>query len=115
MRSGLKCIFHWKARWSILFKSSFKFCADNSSLGISEKSDVSAANNLGFETKFSGKWFVHIRKSSGPKSESGRTPASTFFHVECLPLRITFLFSLWENQWKYVVNHLLPHFALVYK
>ena len=53
----------------MLFKSSFKFCADKCLLCITEKSDVSSANNLGFETKFSGKSFMYIKKSNGPRIE----------------------------------------------
>ena len=36
---------------------------------MTEKSDVTSANNLGFETKFSGKPFMYIKKSSGPRAE----------------------------------------------
>ena len=52
-----------------LFKSSFKFCTDDCILRITEKSDVSSANNIEFETKFSGKSFIYIKKSSGPRIE----------------------------------------------
>ena len=38
------------------------------------KSDVSLANNLGFETKFSGKSFMYIKESNGPAIESWGTP-----------------------------------------
>ena len=44
-------------------------CADNCLLYMTEKSDVSSANNLGFETKFSGKSFMYIKKSNGPRIE----------------------------------------------
>ena len=66
----------------MLFKSSFKFCADECLLCITEKSDVSSANNLGFETKFSGNSFMYIKKSKGPRIEPRGTPASTFAHIE---------------------------------
>ena len=56
------------------------------------KSDVSLANNLGFETKFSGKSFMYIKKSNGPRIEPWGTPASTFVHVEYWPLRTTLCF-----------------------
>ena len=53
--AGLKLIFHGKAQLFILFKSLFKFFADKFLSNITEKRDVSSANSLGFETKFSGK------------------------------------------------------------
>ena len=53
--SGLNLIFHWRAQLSILFKLTFKFLADKFLLNITEKKDVSSANSLGFETKFSEK------------------------------------------------------------
>ena len=85
---GLELIFHWKTQWFILVKSSFKFCADNCLLRITEKKDVSSANNLGFETKFSGKSFMYIKKSNGPRIQSWGTPASSSVHVECWPLTL---------------------------
>ena len=97
MGSGLKLIFHRKSQWFILFKFSFKFSADKCLLRITEKSDLSSANNLGFETEFAGKSFMYIKKSNGPRIEPWGTPASTFVHVEYWPLRITLCFSLWEN------------------
>ena len=39
-------------------------------LRINEKTNVSWANNLGFEAKFSGKSFMYIRKSSSPRIDS---------------------------------------------
>ena len=36
---------------------------------MTEKSDVSSANNLGLETKFSGTPFMYIKKSSAPRVE----------------------------------------------
>ena len=47
-----------------MVKSSFKFYANNCLLRITEKSDVSSANNVGFETKFSGKSFMYIKKNN---------------------------------------------------
>ena len=48
--------------------------------------------NLGFEAKFSGKPFMYIKKSSGPRIERWGTTASTFVHAEYWTLRITFCF-----------------------
>ena len=45
-----------------------------------------------FETIFSGKSFIYIRKSSGPRIEPWRIPASAFVHVKYWPLRITLCF-----------------------
>ena len=90
--SGLKLIFNWKTQLCILFKSSFKFFADKSLSNITEKRDVSSANSLGFETRFSDKSFIHIKKSSGPRIEPWGTPASTLTHVEFWPFRTTLCF-----------------------
>ena len=95
--SGLKVIFHWKAQLFILFKSSFKFFADKSLSNITEKRDVSSANSLGFETRFSDKSFIYIKKSSGPRIEPWGTPASTLTHVEFWPFRTTFCFLSLRN------------------
>ena len=75
--SGLKLIFHWKAQLFILFKSSCKFSADKSLPNNTEKKDVSSANSLGFETKFSDKSFVCVKKSSDSRIEPRVSPAST--------------------------------------
>ena len=56
------------------------------------KSDASSANNLGYETKFSGKSFMYIKKSNGPRIEPWGTPTSTFVHVEYWSLRVTLCF-----------------------
>ena len=56
---------------------------DNGLLRINEKNDVSSANNSGYETTFSNKSVMYIRKSSGPRIEPGGTPASTLVHVDC--------------------------------
>ena len=42
---------------------------DNGLLRINEKNDVSSANNSGYETTFSNKSVMYIRKSSGPRIE----------------------------------------------
>ena len=56
---------------------------DNGLLRINEKNDVSSGNNSGYETKFSNKSVMYIRKSSGPRIEPWGTPASTLVHVDC--------------------------------
>ena len=48
---GLKFIFHWKAQLLIFSKSSFKLIPDWFISYTTEKSEVSPANNLGFELK----------------------------------------------------------------
>ena len=90
--SGLKLMFHWKAQLFILFKSSFKFFSDKSLSNITEKGNVSSANSLGFETKFSDKSFIYIKKSSGRRIEPWGSPASTLTHVEFWPFRTTLCF-----------------------
>ena len=73
MGSGLKLIFHWKAQLFILVKSWFHLFADECLSFITEKSDVSSASS--FEVKLSGKSFMYIKKSSGPRTELWGTPA----------------------------------------
>ena len=46
-----------------------KDLADKWLLRITERSDALSANNLGFENKFSGKSFMYIKKSNGPRIE----------------------------------------------
>ena len=42
-----------------------------------ENNDVSSANSFTVDCKFSGRSFIYIRKSNGPKIELCWTPAST--------------------------------------
>ena len=58
----LKLIFHWKAQLFILFKSWFSSFVDKCLSFITEKSDVSSVNSLGFKVKFSGTSFIYIKK-----------------------------------------------------
>ena len=85
--SRLKLIFHCKPQLFAMFKSSFKFFADLSN--ITEKRDVSSANILAFEPRFTEKSFIYIKKSSGLRIEPSRTPASILTHVEFWPFRTT--------------------------
>ena len=54
-----------------------------------ENNDVSSANSFTVDCKFSGRSFMYIRKSNGPKIESSRTPASTDDHLEHWSLSTT--------------------------
>ena len=47
-----------------------------------ENDDVSSENSFTVDCKFSGRWFMYIRKSNGPKTEPCRTPASTDDQLE---------------------------------
>ena len=95
--SGLKVIFHWKAQLFSLFKSWFNLLADKCLSFITEKSDVSFANSLGFEIKLPGKSFIYIKKSSGPRNEPWGTPASIFAHFEWWPFKTTFCLLLFRK------------------
>ena len=53
--SGLNLTFHWKAQLLIFIKSLFKSFAVEFILWITEKREVSSANNLGFKVKPSDK------------------------------------------------------------
>ena len=90
----IKTHFHWKAQLFTLFKSLFKFFTDKSFSNITQKKNVS----LGFETKFSDKPFIYIKKSSSLRIEPWGTPASTLTHVEFWPLRTTLLLNLVRKQ-----------------
>ena len=103
LESGLKLIFHWQAQLFILLKSSFKFFADKFLSNIIEKRNVSPANSLEFETRFSDKSFIYIKESSGPRIEPWGTPASTLTHVEFWPFRNTLCFLS--------LSYPLPHFV----
>ena len=50
-----------------------------------ENNDVSSANNLAVDCEFSGRSFVYLRKSNGPKIKIFRTPASTDNRLEQWP------------------------------
>ena len=51
-----------------------------------ENNDVSSANSSTVDCKFSGRSFIYIRKSNGPKIELWGTPASTDDQLEHWPL-----------------------------
>ena len=56
--SGLKFIFHWNAHSPIFFKSLFRSIFEASTFVTTEKSEVSSANNLGFDAKLSDKSLI---------------------------------------------------------
>ena len=53
------------------------------------KSEVSSANILTFDSRFSGRSFIKIRKNKGPKIDPCGTQATTSLHDEDLSLRTT--------------------------
>ena len=66
-----------------------KFFSDHSSwlgeilgLYMLENNDVSSANSFTVDCKFSGRLFMYIRKSNGPKIEPNGTPANTDDRLE---------------------------------
>lgn len=63
LKSLSKLMFHWKNLVIYQFKLSFKFFVDKSFSGITEKSEVSSANNLGFAPKLSDKSFIFILRT----------------------------------------------------
>ena len=113
--SGIKLIFHWNAQLFILPKSSFKFFADKSLSNITEKRDVSSANSLGYETKFSDKSFYILKKVAFWKLNLEEPlikhwPIMNFDH-----LKLIFAFYLLKSLPKYLVSYPLSHFVVTYK
>ena len=80
--SGLKLIFHWKTHSPIFFKSLFRSIFEASTFLTTEKSEVSSANNLGFDAKLSDKSLIEIKNNCGPRIEPWGTQASTLAHEE---------------------------------
>ena len=64
--SGLNIIFHLNAHSDILLRSSFNKFADSDKLYTVENNEVSSANNLADDSKFSGRSLMYIKKSRGP-------------------------------------------------
>ena len=56
--SGLNCIFHWYAHFSINWRSAFKISAETCSSYTIENKEVSPANNLTSETKPSARSLI---------------------------------------------------------
>lgn len=54
----MKFAFYWKAQFSILFESLFKFSAVVVKSYTPEKSEVSSSERLGLEAKLSDKSFM---------------------------------------------------------
>ena len=65
--SGLNNILNLKAHSDIFLRSSFNKSADSDKLYTVENNEVSSANNLTYDSKFSGRSLMYIKKSSGPK------------------------------------------------
>ena len=68
-RSGLKVTFHFYAQWKIYFRSLSSWLAEILGSYTVEDNDVSSANSFTVASKFSGRSFMYIRKSNGPKIE----------------------------------------------
>ena len=71
------------------FRSLSSFLAEILGSYKVENNDVSYANSFTVDCKFSGRSFMYIRKSNGPKIEPCRTPASTDDQLEHWPLSTT--------------------------
>ena len=69
--SGLKLTFRWKAHSPIFFKLLFRSIFDASAFLTTNKSDVSSANNLGFDARLSDKSLIEIKKNSGQELNPG--------------------------------------------
>ena len=64
--SGLNVIFHLKAHSDIFLRSSFNEFADSDKSYTVENNEVSSANNLVDDSKFSGRLLMYIKKSNDP-------------------------------------------------
>ena len=58
LRSGLKLIFHWKAKLLICLRSSFSFSAGRFTSWVTENKDVSSANSLTLDGKLLDKSLI---------------------------------------------------------
>ena len=68
-RSGLKVIFHFYVQWKKFFRPLSSWLAEILGSYTVEDNDVSSANSFTVDSKFSGRSFMYIRKSNGPKIE----------------------------------------------
>ena len=50
---------------------------------IVENNEVSSANNLADDSKFSGRSLMYVKNGSGPNIDPSGRPASTEAHLEC--------------------------------
>lgn len=73
----MKLIFHWNAYLLVILKSLLKPIPELSKFLSREKSEMSSANNLGFDTKSLDKSLKCVSKNNGPRIEIWGTPAST--------------------------------------
>ena len=89
---GLKLIFHWNAKLFIFFRSSFKFFFFKVISWTSEKREVSSANSLGFETKFSERSLINIKKKRKPRTDPWGNLVLTLAHEKYRPFKTTVSF-----------------------
>ena len=64
--SELNNFFHLKAHSDTFLRSSFNKFADSDKSYTVEYHEVSLANNLADDSKFSGRSLMYMKKSSGP-------------------------------------------------
>ena len=65
--SGLDNMFHLKAHFNIFLRSSFNKFADSYTV---ENNEVSSANYIDDDSKFSGRSLMYIKKTSGPNIDT---------------------------------------------
>ena len=89
----MKTHLHWKTLWFILFKSSFRFRANNYVLLIITAKKVICHRQIiyGLGLNFQASHLCILGKVA-VQELPWRTPAPIFVHVECWPLRITLCF-----------------------
>ena len=68
--------------FTYFFKSLFRSIFEAATFLTTVKSEVSSANNLEFEAKFSDKSMIQIKNNSGPRIELWGTAASTLAREE---------------------------------
>ena len=70
----MNLIFHCKAQSLIFIKSRFKSFAVEFKFSTTKNSEVTSANNFGFEVKPSDKSLIKIRENNGPRIDPWGTP-----------------------------------------
>ena len=68
---------------SDIFLKSFNKFEDSGKSHTVENNEVSSANILADDSKFSGTLLMYIKESSGPNIDPSGTPANTGAHLEC--------------------------------
>ena len=76
---------------NFFFRSLSSWLAEILGSYMVENNDAPSANSLAVDCKLSGRSFMYIRKSNGPKLEPCRTPESTDDQLEYWPSRTTHL------------------------